>query len=387
MILKRHLLEKAEELLQKYPMLVITGPRQSGKTTFARQLRPGYTYLNMEIGENRDFASKDPHGFLQMYRGGVILDEVQQAPELFPYLQYYTDMRSEVGEYILSGSQHFLLLEKITQSLAGRVAIFELQPFSLEELWGSDWAPQSWEEILMKGFYPRLHSYGIAPDDFYSDYLQTYVERDVRQITNVTDLNQFRTFIALCAGRAGQLLNLSSIGSDLGVDGKTVKSWLSILETSFIAYRLPPYFQNFDKRLVKTPKLYFYDTGLVAWLLGIRKSGDLDVHFAKGALFENLVINELRKNRLNAHRRPQFYFWQDKNANEIDLIIDEIARQELVEIKAGKTISEEFFKNFSRYSHPARLTDIRSWVVYGGAQPQTRTNARVITWKHLKEIE
>ncbi|MBK6929509.1 MAG: DUF4143 domain-containing protein [Saprospirales bacterium] len=277
-------------------------------------------------------------------------------------------------------------MEKVTQSLAGRIASFELQPFSLEELWESEWAPQRWEDILTKGFYPRLHSFNITPADFYPDYIQTYAERDVRQITNVVDLNQFRTFLSLCAGRIGQLLNLSSLGNDLGIDGKTVKSWLSILETSFIAYRLPPYFQNFDKRLVKTPKLYFYDTGLAAWMLGIRTPADLDLHFAKGALFENFVINELMKNRLNAHQRPNFYFWQDKNNNEIDLIIDEVTRQELIEIKAGKTISAEFFKHFSKYTPLVPIPALRFWVVYGGDQNQIRSDATVTTWNGLSKI-
>jgi predicted AAA+ superfamily ATPase len=385
MVLERQLFEKANILMGKYPMLVVTGPRQSGKTTFARQLRPDFAYLNMEIGENRLFAQNDPHGFLQMYKGGVILDEVQQAPYLFPYLQLYTDERGVAGEYILSGSQHFLLLEKITQSLAGRVAILELQPFSLQELAGSAWEPNNWEEILVKGFYPRVHQAQIEPEDFYPDYIQTYIERDVRSISNVGDLMLFRAFVSMCAGRIGQLINFSSIGNDLGIDGKTVKMWLSILETSFIAYRLPPYFQNHDKRLIKTPKLYFYDTGLAAWMLGIRNVHDLPLHFAKGALFENFVINEMRKNRLNKHQKPNFYFWQDKNANEIDLLIDEIIRQHAIEIKAGKTINEDFFKHFSKFT-PGPSATVQNWVVYGGDSGQQRTQAQVINWKQLGQI-
>lgn len=385
MRIERKIFGRADELLRKYPILTVTGPRQSGKTTFCQQLRPEYTYLNMELGENQDFASNDPHGFLDTYQDGVILDEVQNVPELFPYLQFYTDQRERKGEYILSGSQHFLLLEQITQSLAGRVAIFNLLPFSFEELQGTDWEPGSWEEYLWHGAYPRVYEAEIPPSDFYPDYLQTYVERDVRSVVKVADLALFRRFVSACAGHTGQLLNFSQIGNDVGIDGKTVKSWLSVLESSFIVYRLPPYFKNFNKRIVKTPKLYFYDTGLAAYLLGIRSAGDVKNHFAKGGLFENLVINEVLKNQFNRHIRPQVYFWRDNNGREIDLLIDRGNEFDSLEIKVGKTIQPSFFKNLKMY---AALADspVHFWLVYGGDQRQLRSDAIVLHWKALNEL-
>lgn len=385
MILKRHLYDRAASMLTKYPMIAVTGPRQSGKTTFCRQLCPDYKYLNMELAENQEHARQDPHHFLQLYKGGVILDEVQNVPEIFPYLQHYTDMRNEPGEYVLSGSQHFLLLEKITQSLAGRISIFNLLPFSLEELKGSSWEKSSWEDYLQTGFYPRIYERDIPPASFYPDYLQTYVERDVRQLLNVNNLGLFRNFITACAGRVGQFLNLTQLSTDVGIDVKTVKSWLSILEASFICYRLPPWFRNFNKRIVKMPKLYFYDTGLAAYLLGIRAAADLESHFARGAMFENFIINELLKNQINTGERPQFFFWQDSNANEIDLLIDKVTSQSIIEIKAGKTVQPDFFKNLKLFKN-LNPTTSGSWLVYGGDQAQPRADAMVLTWKDLGSL-
>ena len=385
MKLDRQLFSKAEELLGKYPIIAITGPRQSGKTTFCKQLRPEYQFLNMELSDNQDFAREDPHGFLEKYQGGVILDEIQNVPELFPYLQFYTDERGLKGEYILSGSQHFLLLEKITQSLAGRVAIFNLLPFSLKELEGHKWQPETWQKAVWTGFYPRIYEADISPNDFYPDYLQTYIERDVRQIINVTDLNLFRAFIDSCAGRCGQLFKAAQISNEIGVDAKTIKKWLSVLESSFITYRLPPYHKNFRKRIVKTPKLYFYDVGLAAYLLGIRRKEDLDVHFAKGALFENMVINECYKNYFNQHERPAFYFWKDSNNLEIDLLIDKVSSREIIEIKAGKTIRPTFFKNIKAYDNLDTRT-AGKWVVYGGDDLQIRNGISIISWANISEV-
>lgn len=385
MKIERELYAKATELLGKYPIIAITGPRQSGKTTFCKQLRPDYQYLNMELADNQEFARKDPRGFLEKYQGGVILDEVQNVPELFPYLQFYTDERGRNGEYILSGSQHFLLLEKITQSLAGRVAIFNLLPFSLAELEGHEWQPGTWQQAAWKGFYPRIYEADISPNDFYPDYLQTYIERDVRQILKVADLNLFRSFIISCAGRCGQLFNAAQVGSEIGVDAKTIKNWLSVLETSFITYRLPPYHKNFSKRIVKTPKLYFYDVGLAAHLLGIRRADDVDAHFAKGALFENLVINEIFKNCFNKHERPAFYFWQDSNNLEIDLLMDKVSSREIIEIKAGSTINPSFFKNIEKYEDLDNHV-LGKWIVYGGDDQQIRNGIHVVHWKAIGEV-
>ncbi len=375
----------ADARLQKYPMIAVTGPRQSGKTTFCRQLRPGFQYVNLELPENREFARRDPHHFLQTYQNGVILDEVQQVPELFSYLQFYTDERGRPGEYILSGSQNFLLLEKITQSLAGRIAIFHLLPFSLGELSTGSWLADNWERPLLQGGYPRTYEREIAPGEFFPDYIQTYCERDVRQVLNVANLSLFQQFMRLCAGRTGQLVNISQLGAEIGLDQRTVRTWLSILEASFIVHLLPPYHRNFEKRIVKAPKLYFYDTGLAAWLLGLRSDRDMVSHFARGALFENFIINELIKTNWNNGLKPGFFFWQDNNANEIDLLIENGLQLDAVEIKSGKTLQPDFFKNLERFNK-FNGGIANPWLVYGGDQSQARENGRVLHWRDLGKI-
>ncbi len=349
-----------------------------------RLVCPDYVYLNMELPENRMFAEQDPHGFLETYRGGVILDEVQVVPSLFSYLQYYTDLRNQPGEYILSGSQNFLLLEQITQSLAGRVAIFTLLPFAINEIRGTGYEIDNWPDYLWQGGYPRLHQQALSPADFYPNYLTTYVERDVRQVVNVQSISQFQAFLISCASRIGQLVNFAQLGLELGLDAKTVARWTSILETSFIAYRLQPYFRNYNKRIVKSPKLYFYDTGLACSLLGIRSAEQLQTHFLRGALFENLMINELMKNKLNAGQKPQFYFWRDSTGHEIDLLSDEGVVHRVVEIKSGQTIQPSFFDGLRFYADLPHTTEkVDAYLIYGGAQPQQRTQAHVLTWQTL----
>lgn len=385
-MLARQLEAKAAELLEKYPLLAVTGPRQSGKTTFAQRLRPDFEYVNLELAENSDFAHNDPHGFLTAHQGGVILDEVQYVPSLFPYLKHYTDQRGKTGEYILTGSQHFLLLEKITQSLAGRVALLQLLPFSLSELQTAGLQPVSPETFVLKGGYPRIYDRDIAPPDFYPDYIQTYVERDVRQIVNVTDLRLFRQFLTACAGRTGQLVNFLELGNVLGIDSKTVKSWIGLLEASFIIFLLPPYHRNFDKRIVKSPKLYFYDTGLACSLLNIQTVEQLDAHFAKGALFENMVIVELLKQNLHAGTTPALYFWQDSNMREIDLLAETGSKLKAVEIKAGKTISPAFLKNLYTFQNLAGADQVELFLVYGGEAAQPRSDVRILPWNQLGPV-
>ena len=383
-MIDRQLQERASEMLTKYPLISITGPRQSGKTTLAKLLRPNYRYVSLESPSERDFARQDPAGFLETYRGGVILDEVQYVPELFSYLQLVTDARQQTGEYILTGSQNFLMMEQITQSLAGRVAVFTLLPLSWSELRPTAYAPASWEAYVVGGSYPRQLIHDIDPAGFYDSYLQTYVERDVRRVKNILNLGLFQKFIQLLAGRIGQLFNQQSLGVELGVDNKTVNAWLSVLETSFIAYRLPPYYQNFSKRIVKTPKVYFYDTGLAAYLLGIRSVADLAVHFARGPLFENLIINELTKNWLNRGQRPPFYFWSDQSNHEIDLLIDKGTYLQTIEIKSGRTIQPDFFKGLQYFGKLAPATSPA--LVYGGDNPQQRTTTQVLTINELDTI-
>jgi uncharacterized protein len=380
-MIPRRLAEKADDLLKKYPLVALSGPRQSGKTTLARQLRPDFSYINLELDENRDFAQNDPHQFLQKHRGGVILDEAQSVPSLFPYLKHYTDERGLVGEYILTGSQNFLLLEKITQSLAGRVGLLQLMPFSMDELQAANCLPDSPEAWIWTGGYPRIYDKDIAPTDFYPAYISTYVERDVRQIVNVKDLRQFRQFLTACAGRAGQVVNFQEMGAVLGVDAKTMKSWVGILEASFIVFLLPPYHRNFDKRIVKSPKLYFYDTGLACSLLQIRSAEQLDAHFAKGALFENMVVADLLKQTLHGGSPAAFYFWQDSNQREIDLLIESGNRLKAIEIKAGKTFQPDFAKNlllFRQLVGGGLETEL--FAVYGGDDAQPREQFSLLPW-------
>lgn len=384
-MLARTLKVKLEEMLSKYPIVSITGPRQSGKTTLSKIIRPDYQYVTLENPSIRLFAQQDPVGFLETYQNGVILDEAQYVPELFSYLQVVTDARQRLGEYILTGSQNFLLMEKITQSLAGRVAVFNLLPFSLEELNGTPYLAATWEDQILQGFYPRKLVRDIDSEDFYASYLQTYVERDVRQVKNILNLDLFQRFIRLLAGRIGQLFNQNSLATELGVDNKTISAWLSVLETSFVAYRLPPYFENFNKRLVKTPKVYFYDTGLAAYLLGIRNRAELDVHFAKGALFENLLITDLLKNSLNRGKRPDFYFWRDASHHEVDLLIQQGTSVLAVEIKSGKTIQPDYFKGlkYLQNVNPA----IQPWVLFGGEGLQKRQEAVVYGYQQYINLQ
>lgn len=380
-MVRRLLYDKVDWMLSKYPIITITGPRQSGKTTFAQQLRPNYSYLSLEDPDNRDFAKSDPRGFLETWQNGVILDEVQYVPELFSYLQTYTDLRKRNGEYILTGSQNFLLMERITQSLAGRVAVFSLLPFSYAELQSSEYALSDWSEFLYQGAYPRQYTQAIPSAKFYADYLQTYIERDVRQVINVQNLLAFQRFMQLLAGRTGQLLNQNNLAIEVGIDNKTVTAWLSVLETSYIVYRLPPYHSNFNKRVIKSPKVYFYDTGLAAYLLGLRSASELDVHFARGPLFENLVISEMMKKYYNRGERQLFYFWNDSQHNEIDLIFDQGTQRHAYEIKIGKTIQPQFFDGLNHFQKTAPDTLLH--LIYGGDTIQKRSNALVHTFDEL----
>ncbi len=376
----RHIKDKALSLLSKFPLLAITGPRQSGKTTFARHLKPNYTYVNLELPETRDFAKSDPLAFLRSYQNGVILDEIQWVPELFSYLQVLTDERNIAGEYILTGSQNFLLSNQITQSLAGRVAMLNLLPFSMREL-ADQVREQSWETVVVNGGYPRKFKFDIAPSDYYPNYIQTYIERDVRQLLNVVNLGSFQKFIKLLAGRVGQVFNQSSFSNELGIDQKTVNSWLSVLETSFIAFRLPSYYRNFNKRILKTPKVYFYDTGVLCSLLGIKKAEELNVHFARGPLFENLVILELMKKELNAGNIPSLYYWRDSNQNEVDLLQEKEGKLTAIEIKSSETFHADFLKGLRYFLKFAPESSAR--LIYAGSLDQVRDDIQIDNYRKI----
>lgn len=370
----------------KMPIIAVTGPRQSGKSTLIQYLFPDHKYLNLEDIELRNFALSDPKGFLENAGQKAIIDEIQYAPELLSYIQVITDREKIAGQFIISGSQNLLLMQSISQSLAGRVAIFNLLPFSLEEIKNSVFALSTYEEYILKGFYPRIYDLDLNPTNWLQDYLKTYVERDVRQLLNVGDLSTFRHFLEICAGRIGQLVNFSEIGNQLGISYQTVKNWLSVLETSFIAYTLRPYHKNFNKRIVKSPKLYFYDTGLACTLLNLRSVEDLNRHFAKGSLFENFVINEILKNQLNSNVQPKNYFWNAAGAHEVDLLLDQGGRLLPIEIKSGRTINSQFFDGLKYFQSLSGASPEESYLIYGGEEVQKRSIAKVMSWKNLDEI-
>lgn len=383
-MVKREMTSIAALLLRKYPLLTITGPRQSGKSTFAKMLKPDFEYINLEDIDHRRFATTDPKGFIERYSKKVILDEVQNAPQLLSQLQVHTDVVGKNGLYILTGSQNFQLFEKISQSLAGRTALCTLLPFSMNEL-NEIKKLKSWEEYCWKGMYPRLHHRSIKPELFYPDYITTYIERDTRQIMNIKDLGLFRKFMSLCAGRVGQMLNMQDISNSLGVDNKTVKQWLGILESSYIIYLLQPFHNSFNKRVLKTPKLYFYDTGIASFLLNIRSANDLKNHYSKGSLYENFVINELMKNCYNKRVQPNFHFFRDSNGNEVDLIIEQAGHTYAVEIKSGKTINDSFFKGLNYYAALSKKKT-KTVCVYGGAEQYIYKGHQITGWDGLNII-
>ena len=340
--------------------------------------------MNLEDLSLRSFAQNDPKGFLETYKGGVIIDEVQYVPDLFSYLQVFTDERNLNGEYLLTGSQNFFMLDHISQSLAGRVALFDLLPFSVDELGDANVNIQQWEPLLLNGGYPRKWINGINAADFYSNYVRTYVQRDVRMIKNILNLDLFQRFIYVLAGRSGHLFNQSSLATELGIDNKTVNAWMALLEASFIAFRLQPFYSNQSKRLVKTPKVYFYDTGLLCFLLGIRTVHELDLHYAKGQLFENFVVVELIKLARNRAALDKHFFWRDSSGHEIDLLIERGSEHIAIEVKAGKTLHSDFFKGLSYFK--ARYPDVTAYLVYGGREQQQRTAGTVLGFKDLHTI-
>lgn len=385
-MIHRILSQKVAAAAGKMPVIVITGPRQSGKSTLVRQVFPAYRYINLEVPSSRRFAEEDPEGFLRSLGNQVILDEIQQVPDLLSYIQAIVDEARIPGQFILSGSQNLLLLESVSQSLAGRVAIFSLLPFSLEEIQDTPFGLPEYEHYLLKGFYPRIYDLDLNPTEWLLDYIQTYVERDLRQVINVSNLSAFRQFLEVCAGRIGKLVNLSDMGSLVGISHTTAQKWLSVLQTSYIVHLLRPYHRNYNKRIVKTPKLYFYDTGLACALLNLRSEDDLNRHFAKGALFENFVINELLKNHINRHLHPGSYFWNAAGNHEIDLLLDKGGRLYPIEIKAARTISAHFFDNLRYFQALSGARPEESFLVYGGDAPQQRSVARVLSWRQLGAI-
>jgi hypothetical protein len=370
-----------------YPVIAITGPRQSGKTTLSRHAFPEKLYVSLEDPDQLESAHEDPRGFLTRFPDGAVLDEVQRCPTLFSYLQSTVDLDGRQGLFILTGSQQFGLLSKITQTLAGRAGLVHLLPFSLAELKSKKNAFHGLDELLWKGLYPPIYDREIPPANWYANYVATYIERDVRQIINVKDLSTFRRFLRMCAARTGQLLNLASLGNDCGITHNTAKSWISVLEASYIVFLLYPYHKNFGKRLVKTPKIYFYDTGLASWLLGIQTANQLSTHPMRGALFESFTITEILKERFNYGLQSNIFFWRDNLGTEIDILIEQGEKLLAVEIKSGQTVNKDYFLSLQKWMKYSDSSPDQHYIVYGGNENYVRSGVNILSWRALTDLQ
>ncbi len=373
-------------LAKGFPVLAITGPRQAGKTTLARAEFAHKPYVSLENPEEREFAQTDPRRFLSRFEQGAVLDEVQRCPQLLSWLQQMVDERKRMGDFVLTGSAQFDLMAGITQSLAGRVGRVELLPLSGAEI-GSDRLGTSLDAVLLNGGYPALFDRALQPNDWFPNYVATYLERDVRQLVAVRDLGQFQRFLRMCAARSGQLLNLAALGADCGISAVTARHWLSVLETSYITTRLAPYHANFGKRLVKTPKLYFLDVGLMAWLLGIRDAATLETHHARGALFETWVVSEMLKQRFNAGQPNDLYFWRDHVGLEVDVVYETQAGLQGIEIKSGSTFASDWPQAARTWAGlaagPASGPVPTPMVVYGGTGHTSRQSCELWGWREF----
>ena len=387
-MIERQAATKVTQLAQQFRAVLITGPRQSGKTTLAKMTFPEKPYASLETPSTRQFALEDPVQFLAQFPNGAILDEIQRVPDLLSWLQQnLDDTPTHKGKFILLGSNNRLLLENITQTLAGRVGHLELLPFSVAELSAFPQSLDNVNHLIWSGSYPPVQADGISPNDWFASYIRTYIERDVRQLKNIGNLLLFERFLSLCAGRVGQEVNFAQLSIEVGVDTKTMQSWMGILQASYIVYLLPPFYQNFNKRLTKTPKLYFYDTGLVCHLLRITDPDMLVQHHYKGALFENLIVTELLKNRFNKGQRSNLYFWRESSGYEIDVLIDEGAQQIPIEIKSGQTINSDWLKGLKYWQSLTKQGANDSYVIYGGDDIQKRSEGFIIQgWKNISNL-
>lgn len=384
-MIPRTALSTALRLARRFPVVALTGPRQSGKTTLARAAFPDKPYVSLENPDQLAYATADARRFLADYPDGAIIDEVQRCPELFSCLQGWVDERRRMGDFVLTGSQQFGLLSKITQSLAGRVGLVHLLPFSQSELASAGMAAASVDVALWQGAYPALYDRGLSPEDWFPNYVATYVERDVRQLLAVRELGLLQRFLKMCAARSGALLNLSSLAADCGISHVTARQWLTVLEASYIVRLLAPYHRNFGKRLVKTPKLYFLDVGLAAWLLGIREAGAIAAHAMRGALFETFVIGEFIKQRHNAGQPAELYFWRDNIGHEIDLLFESGDRLQPIEIKSGMTFSYSWLDAAKRWKAFAGDAALGPWIIRGGDRSFECDGGRGFSWRALQE--
>lgn len=383
MIYKRAL---SETLIRfaKFPVVGVFGPRQSGKTTLVKDTFKEHTYLNFEDPAIRLFASENPKGFLKQYENehGIILDEFQYVPKILSYIQLESDEKDRPGYFVLTGSQNFLINQEVTQSLAGRIGILTLPPLSINELKNNNLLSENVNELIFKGGYPRIYAKGLSPVELYPSYIHSYIERDVRQLINVGNLDVFQRFMQLCAGRIGQLLNVSDLATSCGITQKTAKSWLSILEASYIIFLLKPYHVNFNKRVTKSPKLFFYDTGLACSLLNIRSSNEVALSFLKGHLFENYIIADLFKQYFSIGTNAPLYFWRDMNGRiEIDCLIDLGIKLVPVEVKSGEATIKSYFSNLNKWNEIAKADPAQGYVVYGGEHEQHYETGNLIGWQ------
>ena len=382
-MIERSIEEKLRQMTTKFPVVTLTGTRQCGKSTLLRQRFNDFKYISLEDVDHRQFALEDPRGFLMNFGSPLVIDEAQYAPDLFSYIQTRVDEKNDSGMYILSGSHNFLLMERISQSLAGRTAILKMAPLSVTELKKASMLPENLNQWLMTGGFPRIYDKEIAPVDFFPNYIQTYLERDVRLLRNISDMSQFVRFLKLCAGRIAQLLNVTSLATECGISVPTANAWLSILETSYTIFLLKPYYKNFNKRLVKSPKLYFCDTGLAASLLGLENVRQMETHYLRGELFENMVIAEFVKQAYAQGRESNLYFWRDSNNEEVDLLSEHGGNLECYEIKSAATMHTDHFSSLKTFAKQAGLDNDKLHVVYGGDQNIQTSNGDYISWKHL----
>jgi predicted AAA+ superfamily ATPase len=381
----RLLKDKLVYLATKYPIVTVTGPRQSGKTTLCRECFPEKTYVNLETPDTRDFASSDPRGFLNRIKDGAVIDEIQRVPELVSYIQVFVDERKANGIFILTGSEQLSIRSNVSQSLAGRTALLRLLPLSLQEI-ATQIPLSSPDSLMFQGGYPRLYDQEMDPLDLYRDYIETYLQRDVRQLINIKHLSLFQKFIQLCAGRIGQLVNLTSLGNDVGVSHTTVREWLSILEASYVLFLLPPYFSSISKRLIKSPKLYFYDLGVATHLLRMRTIDDLATHPLRGNLFENLVVSEIRKAFFNKGLTEDMYFYRDSSGLEVDLLVGTgSGKYQAIEIKAGETVNGSFFGNLRKLAELLPANIEKSAFIFGGEEIYEREGINVMSWRELAQ--
>jgi len=390
-MIERNLQQHLVDLASRYPVVIVVGPRQSGKTTLCRMAFPEKTYVSLENADLRRFADRDPRGFLAQFGGGAILDEIQRAPELPSYLQQVVDEDPRPGRFILTGSQNLLTLEKVSQSLAGRAALLTLLSLSFDELRRFPVKSGDLFGTLWSGAFPSIPDRALPPQEWLESYISLYVERDVRQVLRVGDLSTFETFLRLLAGRAGQLLNLSGLGADCAISAGTVRSWISVLETGYVVFRLRPIAPNWRKQLTRTPKLYFHDTGLLCTLLEIFEPAQLATHPLRGAVFENWVVTEVLKAFTHRGVRPRLAFYRDKKGLEVDLLLRHRGGLTCLEVKSGQTIHDSFARSLDRFERVAAGQGgpevLARHVVYGGDQLQRRTNLTYLPYHSVQDID